>query len=373
MKIKNYRGDPAEVYARRGVNASSSARPNALNVFIREQAEAIVHMLRERLEDHLDKPWLAPPRLPQNACSGYRYTRGNMVMLMAVMAIKKYTDPRFLTLNQCTELGGQIRAGERGTDILRPILRRVRSEQDEEPASRPTPSDGEGNPPAVEEKYCDTFVAFRALRVFNVEQCTGLRLKPLLEIQPRNWDDDPLLENFLQAYRMPVRHTDYRAFYNRLSDEITMPPKDCFPSSSAYYAVLAHEAFHSTGHPDRENREAALKWGDDKYAMEELRAELFSSLTNSYFGLGYPPQKNAAYLQNWLEALDDNPKLIFQAAKEASSVFEALVDFSEDTQPKLPWFPDRAIWPHLKQQEAQENTPLSEPQAELEDAWAPCP
>ena len=60
---------------------------------------------------------------------------------------------------------------------------------------------------------------------------------------------------------------------NPVADRIHMPPVGTFESAGAYYATLAHEATHWTGHGSRLDR--IKKFADRKaYAFEELVAEL---------------------------------------------------------------------------------------------------
>ena len=52
-----------------------------------------------------------------------------------------------------------------------------------------------------------------------------------------------------------------------------------FPTRNGYYQTALHEVGHSTGHPDRMNRESLQQgiekgFGSPEYAREELRAEI---------------------------------------------------------------------------------------------------
>ena len=70
-----------------------------------------------------------------------------------------------------------------------------------------------------------------------------------------------------------------RAFYNLNRDEIVLPERGQFPSANHYYQTALHELGHSTGHPERMNRETLTQgisegFGSPAYAKEELRAEI---------------------------------------------------------------------------------------------------
>ena len=58
-----------------------------------------------------------------------------------------------------------------------------------------------------------------------------------------------------------------------------LPERGQFPSANHYYQTALHELGHSTGHPERMNRETLIQgieggFGSPDYAKEELRAEI---------------------------------------------------------------------------------------------------
>ncbi len=62
-------------------------------------------------------------------------------------------------------------------------------------------------------------------------------------------------------------------------DEVVLPERGQFPSANHYYQTALHELGHSTGHPERMNRETLVEgiktgFGSPDYAKEELRAEI---------------------------------------------------------------------------------------------------
>ena len=120
-----------------------------------------------------------------------------------------------------------------------------------------------------------------------------------------------------------------------------MPSKDAFPSSGAYYGALMHEFFHATGSKDRFDREKGKKFGDEKYAFEELRAELFGIACATMFGLTTDRENTAAYLASWSKAVDDGKgKAIIKAASDVEKVLVTVMEIANGEQPsKAPWFP----------------------------------
>ena len=64
-----------------------------------------------------------------------------------------------------------------------------------------------------------------------------------------------------------------------------MPAFSKFKSGSAFYSVLAHERAHWSGAPARLNRDLTGRFGDAKYAMEELIAEISSAMLCAHLQL----------------------------------------------------------------------------------------
>ena len=103
-----------------------------------------------------------------------------------------------------------------------------------------------------------------------------------------------------------------------------MPPVATFHSAAGYYATLAHEATHWTGHKSRLDRFG--RFTDRKaYAFEELIAEIGNCMICAALGLTPDFNQSAAYLQSWLRALSDDKRLIFKAASEAQKAADLLL------------------------------------------------
>lgn len=82
----------------------------------------------------------------------------------------------------------------------------------------------------------------------------------------------------------------------------------------------------------RLNRLAPAKWGDNTYAYEELVAELGAAFAVAQFGL-VPAirEDHAPYIQNWINKLKADPKILVNAASKASQALQFLNDFQAVT------------------------------------------
>ena len=96
-------------------------------------------------------------------------------------------------------------------------------------------------------------------------------------------------------------------------DFIGMPNRDTFNDDSSYYATILHELTHWSGAKHRLDRDLSGKFGNSKYAFEELVAELGAAfLCQDYQIQG--ELRHAGYIQNWLTCLRENNQAIFKAA-----------------------------------------------------------
>ena len=80
------------------------------------------------------------------------------------------------------------------------------------------------------------------------------------------------------------------------------------------------------------NRDLSGRFGSAEYAEEELRAEIASSIL--FADLHMPTEaklldNHKAYIQSWIEILKNDPKILFQAIKDA----EKISDYVQEQAP----------------------------------------
>ena len=161
--------------------------------------------------------------------------------------------------------------------------------------------------------------------MFNAEQADGLPARPAPTAEPL-WKVHQQAEQVLEDSGVPVRHVaGDRAFYNLNRDEIVLPERGQFPSANHYYQTALHELGHSTGHPERMNRETLTQgisegFGSPAYAKEELRAEISAMMTGERVGVGHDPSRGAAYVEGWIAALEEDPREIRRAAADSQKI-----------------------------------------------------
>ena len=248
------------------------------------------------------KPWQGGESgLPYNAVSKRHYNGINVWNLHLAAQFKGYSDPRWLTFKQAATKGGSVRKGEKSeTAIFWKVLRK----KDE--------SGGEDK----------RFAFLKAYRVFNVEQCEGLDLAPIVD---EVTDHDPIAsgeeikKGYVGELKGGFHHGGGKAFYSPSEDRVQLPKLELFESAEAYYATLFHELCHSTGHRSRLAREEVInpvRFGNHDYAREELVAEFGASFLCGIAGIERKDSiaQSAAYIAGWKKAIKDDPRALVVAA-----------------------------------------------------------
>lgn len=267
--------------------------------------------------------WKAPWHnigLPENAVTHKAYRGVNTVVLWAEQGLRGFTTHYWATYKQWSEKGCQVRRGETATTVLlfKPGARDVENETGDSQRQR--------------------FLITRAYKVFNADQVDGwtppVEKRSVFEINAH-------AEEFFAAIGASIDHGGNRACYYPSIDRIALPLPEQFKDTASYYATSAHEHTHWTAHEKRCNREGALanKFGDNKYAAEELVAELGSAYVCALLGLVNEPRADhAEYVANWITVLKNDPSAIVTAASKAQEAVDWLVAHAEDAEhgPVLP-------------------------------------
>ncbi|MCY3612349.1 MAG: zincin-like metallopeptidase domain-containing protein, partial [Gemmatimonadetes bacterium] len=171
----------------------------------------------------------------------------------------------------------------------------------------------------------------RQYTVFNAEQADGLPERTNAPPEPL-WKVHQEAERVMEDGGVPIRHVQGdRAYYHMKRDEIVLPERGQFPSANHYYQTALHELGHSTGHKDRMNRETLIEginngFGSPEYAREELRAEISAMMTGERVGVGHDPARGAAYVEGWIQALEEDPREIRRAAADAQKISDFVLD-----------------------------------------------
>lgn len=283
-----------------------------------EYAENIASELIKHLEAGT-APWQRPWTpdhgfdLPYNHTTGNAYNGTNNLVLMMQMR----DDPRWMTYKQAQAIDAQVRKGERGISLIRLVTHTERVKRDEN--NKPL-LDADGH--AIKEYARLEQPFIKSFTVFNGEQIEGI---PPYERKPvqYEWEPSEKAERILVASKAAIdSHPLHHPAYNPDSDIITLPEKRQFPDPSHYYSTALHELGHWTGHSSRLDRDLTGQFGSERYAREELRAEIASMMLSRELGLPHQVGQHAAYVQSWIKVLKEDPMEIVHAAKDAQGIME---------------------------------------------------
>ena len=243
--------------------------------------------------------------------NGLPYNGINVLMLWSAAMEKGYAAPVWMTFKQALEFNAHVRKGETGSLVVY-ADKITRTETD-----------------ATTGEEAERAIPFmKGYTVFNVEQIDGLPEHFYAKPEPKGETVQRIerAASFFAATRVSIVHGGSRACYVTRTDNIHMPCIDCFRDAESYYATLAHEACHWTGHASRLAREFGRKrWGDEGYAMEELVAELGSAFLSADLDLTPETREDhAAYIATWIEVLKNDKRAIFTAASYAQRAVDFL-------------------------------------------------
>ncbi len=69
------------------------------------------------------------------------------------------------------------------------------------------------------------------------------------------------------------------------------------------------------------------RFGDESYAKEELRAEIGSLMLGDELQIGHDFGQHAAYVGHWIKVLQDDPKEILRASRDAEKIHSFVMDY----------------------------------------------
>ncbi len=285
-----------------------TTKRNAVRADIPSPAQIITDAIIARLEAGT-RPWkkswagIAPSR-PLRAC-GTPYKGGNIFWLWLVADMMGFASPYWMTYRQSSELGGQVRRGEKSTIAIF------------------YKSYGKTTTDATGVERDEKRMVLRSYPVFNCSQIDGLpeRYYPAPLTKPNGDSNEAHVAEvmkFFEAVPADTRHGGDAAYYSRATDHIQLPPVDAFIDFNTYSATRTHELAHWSGNAKRLDREFGKRFGDDAYAVEELTAELTSAIIGSELALPVDHlDDHASYLAHWLRVLKADNRAILTVASKA--------------------------------------------------------
>ena len=260
------------------------------------------------------KPWKADSSANKNIVSGKAYRGINRLLLGMQSMGCSYSSPYWGTFKQWQERGSFVRKGEKGTKIVffSPVEKTVKN--------------------AAGEDETEQYAVLKSYFVFNSEQVDGAEI-PVPATVRTEFEAHQESEKTILDSGAAISWGGDAAFYAPGPDRIQLPQKASFDTPAHYYATAFHELVHWTGAKHRLDRDLSKgRYGDSKYAFEELVAELGAAFLCQEHGIA-GDLRHAGYIQSWLKALRDDSKAIFKASALAEKAAEFVQNQNATAEP----------------------------------------
>ncbi len=220
----------------------------------------------------------------------------------------------YLTFHQIQECRGRIKKGEKSRMV---VFFKSAQYTDKDPDTG--------------EEKLHSYPLLRYYNVWHINQTEGIASKCTGEEVDIPLGPSPVEEAESIIHGYLTRETELKfqndkptgkAYYSHSQDMVVVPMLGQYDIADEYYSTAFHELTHSTLKESRCNRvadNAHAFFGNADYSREELVAEMGAAMLCSHSGLDNQKafRNSVAYLQNWMQALRNDPKMIVWAANRA--------------------------------------------------------
>lgn len=308
---------------------SESKQNNAYDK-LTPQRKALVDMILKNLENGTgfwQQGWVGLG-VPISAATGKRYRGINNLFLSLIAIERGYTDARWATYHQIEEKGWHFKKDEEGKSLGKNAgvtieFYELYDRETKKPFDR---SVLDGMTESERDEYMQENVRpmRKYFRVFNGDIIEGIPAQEKRQLDPSERVEraEKLLE-YWNDHESKIVYGGDEAFYRRSTDEIHSPPREAFINLHEFYGTNFHEIGHSTGHESRLNRDLTGAFGSEKYALEELRAELSAMFLEQEVGIETSEkhiENNSRYIKNWHDEIKENPDALFTAIADADKI-----------------------------------------------------
>ena len=311
--------------------AQPPGRPEEAWLDVKSEVARTLIAAMEKGETPWQKPWSSQAMRPRNSVTGNGYRGINRILLSLAGG-----PGLFVTYQQAKSMGWQVRAGAKGTMIVKVVDLDADGAKSDGAKQEPPAGRSDQRPERGAEQSGRRNVILKRYYVFGAHQIDGMpELAP-----PSEPEFDPIdkAESIMKAMQertgLKVLYGKKAACYVPALDEIHLPAKKSFRSAYDLASVQMHELGHSTLSDNRLARRDALgkRWGGQAYAIEELRAEISSAILSAELGIEMTDAQrekhmanHASYLQSWIKAIRNDPMAIFTAARDAEKMAEYIL------------------------------------------------
>jgi len=325
-------------------NSGSGGGQSMADKAIEKFTEMMIDRMERMKAGDWKKGWIdgeAVYGMPQNI-GGRNYSGSNSFFLQMDSAMHGYKTPVYMTFLQIQKENARI---NKGAEAM-PVIYWDVSIKDSN--GKRVDRDDYRNMSKAEQDKCTVIPFLKAYHVFNMDKMVDKFKAPEMRDAKGMYENKALDRLFeKQEWVCPIQYDKVSsgAYYSPSRDIIVVPKKEQFnigkdkdeiyKDGMEYYSSALHEMAHSTGTEARLNRVKGDKFGDPKYAKEELVAELTAA--NTGYTLGFDKRildNNAAYLDGWISVLKENPKFLEAVDKQRIALGEKPILQKEDSRQK---------------------------------------
>lgn len=266
----------------------------------------------------------------QNILSGTVYKGGNVLMCGYWMRRRGYTNNLWATEKQLRDNGYYVKKNsEQFRGFVSLFAPKMAAFEDKDTGEKKSKMIGirpftviNFDPNLIGETPNATMSVYE--RIAEWERANRPQLPSTLNARIDN--AEKLIQNYLG--NESIQTVPGEPSYSPSLDIIMMPKLEEFTSSQSFYVTYLHECAHSSGHSKRLDRLESTTFGSEKYAFEELIAELTAVYLSAYLGLEYNLERHASYLGSWLKGLKSDLGYFVKAANAAQKAMEYILTSS---------------------------------------------
>ena len=291
-----------------GTNTSGNAGQVAIDRF----AEMMIARMEQMKASDWKKGWIGGASgfagLPQNV-GGRNYSGSNSFFLQLQTAAQGYRLPVYLTFKQAHNLKAHVLKGEKAFPVVYwDVLVKDKN-------GHKVSSDEYKAMSKEEKKGMDVIPFFKAFPVYNIDQTN------LAEVQPER------VQKLMEKFKVPELRDKEGMYVHAALDRMIETQGWLCPIQAD---KRVDGAFYSPAQdmtPERLNREMGGRFGDPKYAKEELVAELTAAMICHSMGFDMKVTDNsAAYLDSWIGVLKQEPKFIVSVMADVNKASDLILD-----------------------------------------------
>lgn len=276
-------------------------------------------------------PWHKPWTIRGDSSLIVSHSTGKGYSLLNALLLSEPGE--YATFKQIEAEGGHVKKGAKSTPIF---FWKQLFVQQKDVNGKPM-TDKKGKPLMQKIPFLQYYNVFNILT-----DAEGIAPKFYRKYEPKKEKKEPKnrkAEKVASAYmkREKITLTNRKidsAHYSPSCDNVQVPPINDFDRPEEYYSTLFHELTHSTGAEKRLDRPTMKNYFTSKAtrATEELIAEIGAATSLSMLKIDNDKtlKNSTAYVQSWLRALEDDPKMVVVAAGKAEKAVDMIFDITHE-------------------------------------------